>query len=115
LALFVAACSGSGGGGNDTPSTSGLSENAPVSQLSDADLNTLCTWAADYEGGPGTSLGCNITVNAPSRCVASVRASPSCAATVGDVESCVHEVRSTPCTAIGSPACLPLVACSTGG
>ena len=115
LSLLVVACSGGGGGGSETPTTSGLPESSTVSKLSDADLNTLCEWASSYEGGAGASLGCSITVNSPSQCVASIRAVPSCAATVGEFESCAHVVKANPCTALGNPACSAVLACSTGG
>lgn len=107
-------CSGSSAsvGGNNAPSTSGLPESTPVSSLSDGDLQTLCNWAAAYEGGAGTQLGCEVTVNPPSQCEAGIRASKDCPATVADVEACAHAVKADPCTAAGSQDCFPLVQCS---
>ena len=106
--LSCAACSGS----NDTPSTSGLPENAQVTSLSDADLQTLCTWAADYEGGAGTTLACNETVNGLDQCTAAIRAATDCPVKVSQFEECAHALRADPCAALGDSGCSALALCA---
>jgi hypothetical protein len=106
--LFAVAC----GSSNDTPIKSGLPEDAEVTSLSEADMNTLCNWVADYEGGTGTSLECNYTVNDPSTCVAGILAAKSCQLTVSQVETCAYAFKSDACTALGNPACGALQLCS---
>ena len=92
--VFLTACSGSTGSPLETgdasqsasdvtsvPSKSGVPENAVVAQLSDAELNQLCEWGQDYEGGAGP-LGCGLTVNSTAQCSAGIRAEPTCGVTV---------------------------------
>jgi hypothetical protein len=110
VSVSIVAC---GAGANDTPSTSGLPEDALVTSLSDADLETLCDWAASYEGGPGTTLACGDTVNGPDQCTAGVRAAGSCTLTVSQFETCAYAVRANACTALGSSGCAAVATCSS--
>jgi hypothetical protein len=106
--LVAAAC----GGSNDTPEKSGLSENAQVTSLSDSDLTALCTWSANYEGGGGTSLACNLTVNDPDQCFAGFRSASHCDITVSQVETCAYAVRADPCSALENSDCGMLQLCA---
>jgi hypothetical protein len=110
--VTIAAC---GSSSSDVASTSGLPESDVVSHLTTAELTTLCDWSTAYEGGPGTTLPCGITVNTVSQCMAGTFADPSCTATVSDVEACAGAIRSDSCTALASTACAPLLACATPG
>jgi hypothetical protein len=109
LPVFVAAC---GGSGPSAPLTSGLPESAEVTSLSEPDMNTLCSWVANYEGGPGTTLACNYTVNDPSKCVAGILAAHDCQLTVAQVERCAYAFYSNACNALGNPDCGAVQLCS---
>jgi hypothetical protein len=107
---FTAAC---GGGANTTPSRSGLPEDEQVTSLSDADLETLCNWVADYEGGVGTTLACGETVDDPTTCMSAVRAATNCPLTVSQYETCAAALRANACTALGNPACGVVAQCGS--
>jgi len=112
IATLLSAAACGGGGSSGVPMTSGLPETAEVTSLSQSDISTLCSWVADYEGGPGTTLACNYTVNDPSRCVAGILAAKSCQLTVSQVETCAYAFYSNACTALGNPACGAVQLCS---
>jgi hypothetical protein len=107
--VFIAAC----GGANNTPSRSGLPEDEQVTSLSDADLDTLCNWVADYEGGVGTTLACGDTVDGPDQCTAAIRAATNCPLTVSQYETCAAAFRADACTALGNPACGVVAQCGS--
>lgn len=96
LAYFVAGCSTGGGAGNagDPP----IDPTKALSSLSPSDLQALCDWEAQEQGGYGTTTYCEATgvpletPSSQSECVTEVTPMferATCTTTVGEFTTCL--------------------------
>jgi hypothetical protein len=113
LGLFLAACGGDDGG--DFPPESGVEPSQPVSALTPADVNTLCAWSIDAEGGAGHVHQCGdgfeVTTLTVAECEADL-AGWTCAATVADYEACINATGGDGCKLLTEAACEIFFECS---
>jgi hypothetical protein len=114
ISLIVSA----GCGGAATKGGSGLDPSRLVASLTGDELQTLCQWSADTEGGSGKVTSCqvdggmsNASVKPPSSCAADFM-KRSCQLTVGQVEDCSRAVGADPCHALSAMPCVPILACA---
>lgn len=120
---LVAGCSAGSGPvvGMTGSSQSGVSGNAPIGTLSDAERREVCDWIASNYGGygqKGTTVQCkegySVTPKAPKSqesCVTDMAKVPStCRATVSESEDCILYLQANQCGAEKNPpACATLL------
>lgn len=103
-----------GGGG------SGLPRSEQVGDLAEADLETLCEWGTERQGGEGTVHQCegdmSVSTQSASEC-ADDMFETSCDVTVADVEDCIDAIAPDPCVLIEAtpPVCMPMLQCAQPG
>ena len=115
-ALFGAiGCSGESEDDDDDIGSSGLPGDAYMDELTPGEIRTLCEWAIDAQGGPGTKA-CpdGTTVNTPTV--------ESCTAGNFDahcpirlIEVCMSAIDGDPCLVLTSSACEQYVYCILSG
>jgi len=111
LAVALAAC---GGGGGDFPPESGVDPSLTVSALATTDLDTLCEWSTDAEGGAGHVAHCgdfDVTTNTVAMCVANLEMW-TCPTTVAEYEASVNATEGDGCRLLTEEACGFFFECS---
>lgn len=97
-----------GGGG------SGVSTAKFLDELTETEIQTVCQWNEQEQGGAGSYTCSNeVTVNVPSaaECVADSSMRPHC--TVGQMETCISSLMGDPCAIFASAACAAYIQCAT--
>ena len=112
LGLFVAAC---GGGDGGFPPESGVEPAQPVSALTAGDINTLCAWSIDAEGGAGHVHECGDGIEVTTATVAACEADLAgwtCTATVAQYEECINATGGDACRLLSEQVCSFFFECS---
>lgn len=111
-----------GGGGDDDDDdiggggASGLPVSAQIGDLSEGDVETLCEWGTERQGGAGSEYECadgiTVTTQPATDCIDQLFET-SCDITVGELEDCMDAIAPDPCVLLEStpPACEPMLAC----
>jgi len=122
--LFASGCGGRRGHGGDDDDDdvvqggtgSGLPRGDAIVDLGPTELEDLCAWSADLQGGEGSTHDCGggltVTTKTVPDCVDSM-SQMTCDITVGEVEDCTSDLAPDPCAVLEqTPAsCLPLLQC----
>lgn len=107
--VLVALSVGCGGdGGLDVDGS------AVMTSLSDSDLQAVCSWSIDLQGGPGHETDCGdgttVSVQQVGDCTAGFEGK-DCTLTVAEFQACAEASADNPCEALGSSACSPVFEC----
>lgn len=110
LAIGMGACGG--GGGDD----SGVDGSKPITELSTSEVQSLCEWAIETQGGEGAMYECEddvtVTVDTVAECVAGYGDTPETCntVTVAELEACIEAWSAEPC-GFGGQACAEYFQC----
>ena len=108
--VLLVLCAGSACSSSEAPAgRSGVDPVQPVSSLSQADLQKLCAWSLQAEGGAGTTIGCDgglsLHVKTLDQCVNGLTALTCSTITAGLYEDCSAAIGQAPCLGLDNPGC----------
>jgi hypothetical protein len=112
--LAVAAVGPAGCHGGANKGSSGVDRSKYLDQLTPDEIRQLCTFAIDYEGGPGNyQCGNGVTFRVYTLDECTSGSLGSCHCQVALVEDCVNSLDGDVCRFSGSSACKTYVDCVT--